>query len=331
MKKLFALLMALAVTSAIAAGPKASNVAYDSRPFYAEKERGWFWYEREPEEEEQPEPPKTPPAPPKTESPPPAPPAPVAPPEPPAFSVKWFKQNMEKYREAAMDNPTAENISAYIALQRVMLDKASKFSDAWQEVIQQDTDFNESKRRPSATFGAQFMDEEASKAKKKVMTGLAEKVGIWFFFRSDCAACNQQYTVLKLLEEQYKFKVMAISMDGRPLANERMKNYLIDKGHSQQLQVGPLPAVFAVQPPNNFIKVTEWLASAEEITNRILYSARSRGLIDDAAFAATRPNNDMNVPVDIGKKITKDTLDDPRALTEFVRRELRTNSKLITR
>lgn len=300
----------------------------DGQQFYVQKERGWFWREPEPEPEED-KPVRLPP------------PRPVAAPEPkpsqpavpaPApFSVKWMRENMERYREQAIDNPTKENITAYIALQRVMLDKASTFADVWQDVIQQDTDFNESKRRPSSAAGAVALDEQARAAKAQVAQAIAERVGIWFFFRSDCAPCDVQLTALQGLAERYHFKVLPISLDGRPLVKQPKMSFVADKGQSAQLGVDTLPTTFAVAPPNNFTKLTEWVASTEEIIDRLLYASRSMGLIDDSTFGSTRPVKQVKVSEGIGQKIDPKVLDNKQSLTEFIRNEIRSGDRTHSR
>ena len=48
------------------------------------------------------------------------------------FSVSWLKKNLEHYRNIAIDDPTEENIRAYLYLQRLVLVKSSRFARMFQ-------------------------------------------------------------------------------------------------------------------------------------------------------------------------------------------------------
>jgi conjugal transfer pilus assembly protein TraF len=64
------------------------------------------------------------------------------------LSTAWFRKNLEKYRDRAIDDPSAENVAAYYYLQRVMMDKAHRFTDVAREVVMSDPFLDENQRRP---------------------------------------------------------------------------------------------------------------------------------------------------------------------------------------
>ena len=45
------------------------------------------------------------------------------------FSAAWFREHMQSFMDKAIDEPTNENVRAYLYLQRVMMDKGSQFAD----------------------------------------------------------------------------------------------------------------------------------------------------------------------------------------------------------
>jgi conjugal transfer pilus assembly protein TraF len=120
-------------------------------PFFLDKARGWFWRET---------PPATPPArPTKPHAPPPIPaetptPSPRQSPEPSPLTAAWFRQNLDRFRDRALDDPSPENVAAYYYLQRVMLDKAHRFTDVARQVVMADPNLDENRRRPIGTFAA---------------------------------------------------------------------------------------------------------------------------------------------------------------------------------
>ena len=88
-----------------------------SEPYYHQKERGWFWYETLPEapaEQESVPETKKPVEKSKTEQ-------TQQTPSPKLLSSEWFRQHLTAYRDQAIDQPTPENVTAYLYLQRIML------------------------------------------------------------------------------------------------------------------------------------------------------------------------------------------------------------------
>ncbi|MFO1432457.1 MAG: conjugal transfer protein TraF [Candidatus Competibacteraceae bacterium] len=168
--------------------------------FYERNAEGWFWY-REPPPAVEPTPelpePPTPPA-----VPPPAEAAARTTPALAPLSAAWFRANLERYRDAAIDDPTPVNITAWLYLQRVALDKASRFSEATQRAVLPDPWLDETVRRPLATFAANTLSYQAAQATETVLRQLARLAGLWFFYRADCLHCHQQAAVLEALERQ---------------------------------------------------------------------------------------------------------------------------------
>jgi conjugal transfer pilus assembly protein TraF len=58
----------------------------------------------------------------------------------------------------AVDNPTPENVEAYFLLQRLALDRASKFGEMQQRVVMGNPFIDEEGRRSQTSFGGQQLD-----------------------------------------------------------------------------------------------------------------------------------------------------------------------------
>lgn len=78
-------------------------VRADFDPYYSDRHRGWFYHEAPPAPA-----PKRAPEPVKPE--PPRPAEPAKPAEPAPLSVAWIKQNLEKAKVRAIDDPSRENL-----------------------------------------------------------------------------------------------------------------------------------------------------------------------------------------------------------------------------
>jgi len=248
--------------------------------FYDRKEEGWFWYrERLEQEKEEPK---------KIKSP--APGARMEGGNTPIFSTAWLKQNLPKYREIAIDNPTPENVAAYFALQRLAMDKAQKFARTFQMLPVLYPQLDENIRRPIATFASHAADRIANSGRDRVLRDLAQRVGIFFFFRSDCPYCHAQAPVIAILEKKYGFKIIPISIDGLPMPGGVYPNYRIDQGQAQKLGVTITPTMFLVNPEDEIEKIrllSQGAVSLSDLETRIISVAHDAGWLDDEDYKKT--------------------------------------------
>ena len=308
--------------------PASAQPTQQPAGFYQDHGRGWFWYEIEPEEPEPPEPeePKLAPQLPsvvQTPAPLPAPDPVPAQPTLPAFgSAAWLRENLPKYRDRALDDPSPENVRAYYVLQRLTMDKAQAFTDMAQRVVIGDPLLDEVGRRPTATYGANEMNRVAGEATDKELGAIAQTVGIWFFFRSDCAYCHQQATVMEMLARTAGFSIVPISLDGRPLPGGQFPDFKVDRGQAAQLAVERTPTIVLVKPPDGFVTIARGMLSLQELKRRILTGALNAGWIDEGSFARTRP-------VDTGPMLPatlqppQETLASPEDLVAYLRSQVR--------
>ena len=253
--------------------------------FYLRGEEGWFWYEREPELQDEPEP--SPPA-----APTPAPPEPTpdtASSAPPPLSSAWLRERLGAYRDRAIDDPSPDNVALYLYLQRVAMDKASRFAAATQRAVQLDPFLDEITQRPIANFAANLVNAQTAKQRAALLARLAGQAGVLFFFRSDCPYCEAQAPLLTTLGDRHGFSVLAVSLDGAPLPNGLFPSYRRDAGQAQALGVVSTPALFLAQPPDRVVPLAQGLLSLSQLEERLITAALEAGWITDAEFALTRP------------------------------------------
>lgn len=272
--------------------------------FYADQERGWFWYEEPPVEEEKkpeekPEPDQAQPAPEAQE------PEPEA--LPPTGSVAWLKVMLPRLKEKAIDEPTETNIKAYFYAQRLMMDKAELFSRATIETIKNEPMLDEDLRYPVSNAASDALADSASKQKDALLKIISGSTALMLFFKgNDCALCGQALAALTGLESRYGFTIIPVSLDGVPLPVGGYKTQY-DNGLAEHLGVITTPAIAMVVPPNDVRIVSYSTISMEAAANRILSSARDMGLITPQEFNATSrmaqiglitPANMVDAPAD---------------------------------
>jgi len=298
------------------APPWAWGVDMTSAPephFFLDKERGWFWREVQPE-------PKTPTAKPEK-------PSTLSPPsiqgslksspqEPLPLSAAWFRKNLESYRDRAIDDPSSENVAAYYYLQRVMMDKAHRFTDVARQVVMSDPFLDENQRRPIATFAANETNRLAGVATEQALMTVARQAGILFFFRSDCPYCHIQAPLLAVLEKRFGFKVYAVSLDGKPMPGDLYLDFHADRGQANLLGVVSTPAMFLMKPPDDLLPLSQGALSLDDLTGRILLVAHESGWIDDAVFDATRGQRVSPTLIPSPSAVSVEALNDPVELIQ---------------
>ena len=311
MRKTFIALCLASVAAATGIAPsQATNLLEanenQARPnsFLNRKAEGWFWYidpktVEEPEAEEIVPPPPVPATPPT--------PAPVSValakkfPEP--FSAKWVRETLEDYKDKAWTNPTEENVKAYFLLQRFAVDRSNKFADVAQRVTVGNKLLDENFRRPLATFGSQLTDKETIDRRYEMLRKVAEKAGIFFFFKSDCQYCEAEAPIVSFMEQDFGFKVIAISIDGGELQSAKFKDTRVNAGHAEQLSVTATPALFLVDEEGHFDAIGQGALAWDDLQRRVLLVAQRAGWITEAEYKHTTPIANPELQTDLSEKL----------------------------
>lgn len=270
--------------------------AAPTRPFAGPPSDGFFYY-RDPRITPTPSPEEPPPetaAAPTPEPQPSAPPATPAPtPGPPEFSTAWIRENLPRYLDRAIDDPTPENVRAYMALQRVSLDKAERFSEVSQQVVIGESMLDESFRRPLNSFGALEQTRVADSLRASVFASLKDEVGVFYFYRADCGYCVRQGPILKSLADEFGFRVTAVSMDGQPPPSGDFPGYLLNEGQAEALGVQSTPAIFLARPSTGEITpISQGMLSLSDLIDRTLLVSHRNGWISDEQYESTRAVDD---------------------------------------
>ncbi|MFZ6765081.1 conjugal transfer protein TraF [Pseudoroseomonas sp. WGS1072] len=290
---------------------------------------GWFFYreivEPDPEEEERrPEPAPQAIIPPPSPQPPPPGPQPEPAPAvsgPAPLSAAWFRERLEGYRDQAIDDPSPENVQAYLYLQRIMLDKTSRFTESYQQVVATNPDLDANAERPLAPFAASQVDRMAAQAQDALLQHIAQDTGILFVYRSDCVYCEQQAPILQMLERTHGLKILAVALDGKPMPNGAFPNFTRDAGQAAVLGVQRTPSLFLLRPPGDVVPVSQGVLALQALKERILGQARIAGWISEEAWQATRQVQSRSL-ANLADVLDPATLTDPAALVAAIRQHV---------
>lgn len=290
--------------------------------FFDSRERGWFWWEVEPEEpEDEPiEEPKVPivVTPEKTSE---------SEQEEVVIGVKWLKENLPKLEQAAVENPTETNLANYAYAQRLSLDYASRFSSKMMEFMTNEQVLSEERRRPTTKVALNSFNFQRDKEEKNVINMMADTTHIWFFYRSDCPYCHKQIPILKSLQQQYGFEILAVSMDGLTIPGAEDWPMVVDRDlrMTKELKVVGTPSLFLVSNKKEFrYPLTSGLQPLDKLFSRISLAAKETGAISEDEYNKTKYVVEENVfEKDEALKVKKKTIEeDPSILTEMLRKKL---------
>ncbi len=263
--------------------------SYQEARFIDRKAEGWFWYQ----EEEPEEPPKEEIMPEEKK----VPPAPVVPSKKensenkkeasPLGSVAWVRENLPKYLDKAIDDPTPENITAYLLLQRYSMDKSSKFAEKVQLVTLGNPYLDETVNGPN-TQGASAINMAIAKRNlEKVRATLMKKIVLLYVFDEGELSLAES-GVIHNYENHTGFTVIPVSATGKPLQNGLFPDFVTDTNIKKLVNVATLPAVFIVGANKKPISVLQGITAEPDLDYRVINVAYREGLISEEDYRSLR-------------------------------------------
>lgn len=218
------------------------------------------------------------------------------------MGTAWLRENMQKYLDLAIDEPTEDNIRVYYALQQMAFDRADTFARKSQQVVMGDPYHDQEGRRSATTFGGQQLDAEAVAVRKKLLEQIKKKSGLFFFFDSQCSFCKRQAPIIRMLKERENHSIISASINGSGFDGDILPNWVPDMGHSTKLGVQRVPALVMVTPNSKkeFIPIQQGgVLAAEEIENRMIVAALAAGIVSEYDVISSRGiHNDYKHNVD---------------------------------
>lgn len=189
----------------------------------------------------------------------------------PLTQLKQIQTELKRKRARAVLYPTRTNILDYLQYQKAMvLDKASLFSDQYRRLVWGSPELNYELKRPTAQFAKATWNQQQRQQIEQHLMALSKKIGLFFYFRSDCPYCHRFAAVLKQLSTQFGFSILPISLDGPGLAE--FPNPQQDTGQfaqmSQDKQI--VPALFGFHSTTKqMFPVSYGLLSFQELVERL--------------------------------------------------------------
>lgn len=313
------------IAAALAALVTADSAASEGRnaPVWSDTDRGWHFYEA---------PPPKPVRKPEVEQP--AGGSGAAGPAP--LSAAWIRENLQTYMDRALDDPTPENVETYMLLQRLAMDKSQRFAEVTQQAVALNPVLDERRGMGGSSAERMLSRTAADEARRVVLKGLSQKIGIWYFFRSDCPFCMRQDPSLLRLTNETGIQILPISTDGPPLASGSFPEYVVDGGQAAQLGIQKTPTLVVSHPDTGDLSILfDGLAMLDEIEKRLIDVAFAKNWITREQFdLATRGDqaNYIDPRAIRAERSMDEIVNDPDALLQHlrdsaIRRQTETNPR----
>lgn len=260
-----------------------------------EQDKGWFMYNEEPvpvekEEKKKKEPVSS------------------AKPKESKFTAKWFRENLDKYRDMAIDQPTEKNILQYEVLQRIMMERSFYYARKTVEVMQKYPKLDGSNYLSNTNTGYLNSRINADKTKTKLLKRFKNRFGLWFFF-DDSEMSISQAKSLNYFKSKYEFEVFPINTGSTPLPYNLFPDAKQNAGHAEKLGVLYFPAVILVDAEKEkFYPISFNFVNARTLGDMVLRQLKVDGLINleewEMSQSGGRVNPFMEAVVDMSTGVT---------------------------
>ena len=208
-------------------------------------------------------------------------------------STAWIRENLKAYLELATDNPTVENLTAYLYMQRLAIDRAEQFAQAGKLAVQGDPLLDAYSIAPVGggdTVGREaYLDAE----RKRILKDIYQKVGVFYVFKNRCFMCDEQARALKNGESMLGMTIKAISLDEPSQGSksaEAFPDYQIDPNVIKKFKIVALPATFLYNAETDEIKpLMQGMVTLNEMSTRVINKAKQFNWIDQKQFNFVKP------------------------------------------
>ncbi|MEJ6059264.1 conjugal transfer protein TraF [Aliivibrio salmonicida] len=209
----------------------------------------------------------------------------------------WLRENLPKLQEEAQDNPTYANVRRYMYAQRIALDVSTKFAMVYGEVARREESLNESLRRPTSAMELSALSSEIRKAKDRVYAAVSGRVGILFFYASDCGYCEKMTPELERFSKRNKIEIQPISLDGLPLRGSTSFNetFIVDDGRLvEKMPVAITPTFYLVdKETGNTSAMAAGFQTSDKFEMSFFSTLRILEVITENQFQSTKQVKDI--------------------------------------
>ncbi len=189
-------------------------------------------------------------------------------------TVEALHAERDRRLNAAIMDPTMENIAAYQAINTLMLEKSALFADMWRRSLWMHPQYDFTTQHPSANFAQVALKDSRDTARLNDIKTLAADWGLIVVIAPDCAYCDLMAPIAQKLTDAFGFEVLAINAGKRASAAWPMAKP--DNGTLRLLMertnepITTTPTIFLVHRDRTRIhRVATGVVALEELIHRM--------------------------------------------------------------
>lgn len=212
-------------------------------------------------------------------------------PEPPMpGSAAWIRDNIEIYKERALDNPDdLDAVRAYALLDRMMNERSLRFADSFRTVQHTDPwlqlDYGSAGTRPNARL---LRTREERREMRDIWADASDRVGLIIFVKNECIYCDVFVGTLDRAAQNRGLNVLAVNVNGDPVEYPFFEEF-----YSQEMidefGVTTVPSVYLYDRETGEHRLVSVGAYAEtEFKRRLTIHAYDMGALSTEQFNRTQ-------------------------------------------
>ncbi|MDX7664725.1 type-F conjugative transfer system pilin assembly protein TraF [Enterobacter asburiae] len=174
----------------------------------------------------------------------------------PSEQKKVLQQATREALDTAILYPSAENFRRFMTLQNFWTDRATDFTQTAKlaRLKYPELDYNVKRSHYNGTVEARLTEEK--KVQSAVISQVAQRYGLFFFYRGNNAVDNLMAGVVRTFCEDRGISLMAVSVDGK--ISDQLPQSRPDSGQAEQMRVTHFPATFLVDPKTHQWQPLAW-------------------------------------------------------------------------
>ncbi|MFG5954219.1 type-F conjugative transfer system pilin assembly protein TraF [Salmonella enterica subsp. enterica serovar Anatum] len=190
-----------------------------------------------------------------------------------SMSPSEQKKVLQKATREALDTailyPSAENFRRFMMLQNFWTDRATDFTQTSKlaRLKYPELDYNVKRSHYNGSVEARLTEEK--KVQSAVISQVAKRYGLFFFYRGSNAVDNLMAGVIRTFCEDRGITLMAVSVDGK--ISDQLPQSRPDSGQAEQMRVTHFPATFLVDPKTHQWQPLAWgFMSHDDLDNQMV-------------------------------------------------------------
>lgn len=174
----------------------------------------------------------------------------------PSEQKKVLQQATREALDTAILYPSAENFRRFMTLQNFWTDRATDFTQTAKlaRLKYPELDYNVKRSHYNGTVEARLTEEK--KVQSAVISQVAQRYGLFFFYRGNNAVDNLMAGVIRAFCEDRGISLMAVSVDGK--LSDQLPQSRPDSGQAEKMRVTHFPATFLVDPKTHQWQPLAW-------------------------------------------------------------------------